>query len=289
MLLLLLFIPSLASANSPPPAPQPDYVLNLEYPPEETYCIAILTQDSENALPAEALRLAYPDSGPMIDALFSLTDEGWYPLREEPDGGIVQRAGISRIVWMDLAQRPTEYRLLFATQSGLVQVTDTVVRRHYSNYNVYEVAANRVIQNINYRDYAIRVIIAVVITLAVELGLLVAFGFSFKQNWRLVVATNLITQLALNIILFATEYFEWGPDESVLLVWLELVIPVIEAVVYARLIRERTTLRRIVYAFVANYASLVTGMMLYAMIRGDVYLFYMTIFYPVIAITIIFS
>ena len=61
-----------------------------------------------------------------------------------------------------------------------------------------------------------------------------------------------------------THYFEFTSQDWSVLLWLELAIVVIEAVVYALLFKEKTVKRRVLCALLANAASLWIGMIVYA-------------------------
>ena len=267
MLSLFLLIPTQTYADSPPPPPQADYVLHITHAPDETFCVVILTREPGATKDTLAKNLQ-PNEKTMVDQLFSLTGQGWYPVADLPEGGLIRAAGDETIEWMRVSQPIHEYRILCVTKSGTIQVTDPIVRRDYTNHTVYDALTNRLTQSIDFWEYGKRLLIAVGVTLLIEMLLLKPLGFSLKQNWRVVTITNLSTQLLLNFTLFVTHYFEFTSRDWLLLLWLEIAIVVIEAVVYAFMIKEKTVLRRVLYALLANVASFWTGMIVYAFTLG---------------------
>ena len=267
LMILLLIIPSQAFADSLPPPPEADYVLHVTHARNEAFCVGILTREP-GATKETLLADLQPSDETMVDALFSQTAQGWYPVADLPEGGLIRAAGDETIEWMRVSQPIHEYRILCVTKSGTVQVTDPIVRRDYTNHTVYDASTNQLTQSIDFWEYGKRLLIAVSVTLFIEMLLLKPLGFSRKQNWRLVTVTNLATQFLLNAVLFVTHYFEFTSQDWSVLLWLEIAIVVIEAVVYALLLKEKTVMRRVLYALLANAASLWAGMIVYAFTLG---------------------
>lgn len=107
----------------------------------------------------------------------------------------------------------------------------------------------------------------VVLTLFVEVGIAYLFAIRKKGLLYLIVGVNIITQVALNVVLnFSSLYF--GTVISfTLFLFLELLIFIIEAAIYALTFKALSNnkvgrLKAILYAFVANFSSLVVGLLL---------------------------
>jgi len=262
LLCLILMIPAAASANSPAPEPIAEFTLQLTHAPNEAYCITILTREP-GAAKSAFMNDEHPVHREMIAAVFSLEAEGWYPVTEVPTGGLFQAKGNALIEWMTISQSMKEYRIILVTESGTIHVSDPVTHRDYANRATYDLETNQLTQRIDYQDYGKRVLIAVLVTLLVETLVLKLFGFPVKQNLRVIVLTNLSTQLLLNVVLFVTHYYEFTQDNASVLLTMELVIPIIEAIVYAKFLQGRSIKRRVLYAFTANFTSFFIGMLIY--------------------------
>jgi len=262
LLCLILMIPVTASANSPAPEPSVEFTLQLTHAPNEAYGITILTREP-GAAQSAFMNDEHPVHREMIAAMFSLEAEGWYPVTEVPTGGLFQAKGTAQIEWMTISQSMKEYRIILITESGAVHVSDPVIRRDYANAATYDLETSQLTQDINYQDYGRRVLIAVSVTLVVESLLLFAFEFSFKKNLRLVILTNLSTQLLLNVVLFVTHYYEFTQENWSVLLVMELLIPIIESIVYAKFMQGRKIGSRVLYAFTANFTSFFIGMLIY--------------------------
>ena len=92
--------------------------------------------------------------------------------------------------------------------------------------------------------------------------ILLLFRFSLKQNWLPFLITNLVTQLGLFLIIgiptvrsgYLAYYFTFFPAE--------LVILVVECLVYVYFLKGRGKGWRIAYAITANAASCAAGFFL---------------------------
>ncbi len=112
------------------------------------------------------------------------------------------------------------------------------------------------------------------LTLGVEMFLALAFGYREKVPLLLILLVNGVTQVGLNVALNLVGYFS-GPLATLLLYFLlELLIFVVEAVLYAMLLpkhtRRRPTgpVRAALYAFSANLLSLLAGVALMLLLPG---------------------
>ena len=112
----------------------------------------------------------------------------------------------------------------------------------------------------------------IALTLAVELGIALLFAIRGKKQLLCISAVNVITQLLLNLSLLPVIGPGLSPgvvflSASLYLPFLELLIFILEALAYCLLLNKNTDRPRkpgiyIVYAFVANAASLVLGLVL---------------------------
>jgi hypothetical protein len=265
LLCLILMIPVSASANSPGPAPRIDCTLKIANAPEVSFCVSILTREP-GASKGEMMATALLNQGEVVAALYSMVGDGWYPISEVPREGFIREAGDKIIEWSIISQSMSEYRIILVTEDGTVQVSDPVTRRDYTNEATYDVKTNQLTQSIDYWEYAMRIMIAVGVTLVVELWQLKQSEFSNQKNRRIVVVTNLFTQTLLNFILFVTHYYEFSKADFTWLLILEVAIPIIEGFVYAKLFEEGTVKQRVQYAVIANISSFAVGLLLYGVV-----------------------
>ena len=167
--------------------------------------------------------------------------------------------------------------LLYWPDEGRFAVSEITEAKDF--YSLFEVDASEVcfadgsnigtiavkpVDSDSYRIWAF--VSRVLITLAVELLIALAFLFRTKREWLVIIATNILTQIALGI--FATiSVVRGGRDMQffVTLAFLELGVAIIEAVVYILFLRKASGKKRglwvyVVYALVANAASYFVGL-----------------------------
>lgn len=167
--------------------------------------------------------------------------------------------------------------LLYWPDEGRFAVSEITEAKDF--YSLFEVDASEVrfadgsnigtiavkpVDSDSYRIWAF--VSRVLITLAVELLIALAFLFRTKREWLVIIATNILTQIALGI--FATiSVVRGGRDMQffVTLAFLELGVAIIEAVVYILFLRKASGMKRglwvyVVYALVANAASYFVGL-----------------------------
>ena len=167
--------------------------------------------------------------------------------------------------------------LLYWPDEGRFAVSEITEAKDF--YSLFEVDASEVrfadgsnigtiavkpVDSYSYRIWAF--VSRVLITLAVELLIALAFLFRTKREWLVIIATNILTQIALGI--FATiSVVRGGRDMQffVTLAFLELGVAIIEAVVYILFLRKASGMKRglwvyVVYALVANAASYFVGL-----------------------------
>ncbi|MBE6959925.1 MAG: hypothetical protein E7448_04295 [Ruminococcaceae bacterium] len=102
--------------------------------------------------------------------------------------------------------------------------------------------------------------VRVTLTLLTEGLIFFAFGFRSKRSWIVFFAVNLVTQGWLNGIInssaFSTGYWLIG------LYLAEFVIFIAEAITFPLATKEKMKWQCLLYAFVANAASLIAGLLL---------------------------
>lgn len=113
----------------------------------------------------------------------------------------------------------------------------------------------------------------IIATIAIEMGVAWLFGFRTRKQIYVIGVTNIVSNTILNIALNITDYAQGAMAFVMLYVVLEFVVFVIEGAVYgARLPRYQSNPAKKVhpwlYAFAANIASFVIGMLVAGWLPG---------------------
>ena len=151
---------------------------------------------------------------------------------------------------------PDEFRIVIATKDG-ARLSPVQKRCRLWQEFTYDYAANTVLTSNSWRDYAKQFLSSLLPTLLIEGLLLIPFGFWDERNRRAFLCVNIATQLALTAVtawcmaqgMTLYRYFIFGP--------LELVIWVVEAVIYRKTLKsERPSAHPVCYALCANALSM---------------------------------
>ena len=128
-------------------------------------------------------------------------------------------------------------------------------------------------QSYNFTWEIISLIARIAATILLEIILAVIFGYREKKAIRFIAVVNIITQVALNVALNIINYNMGSMAFVFFFVLLEIAVFVLEAVVYALLLKKFTAktsdcFKTTAYAFVANAASFAAGLWLSHLIPG---------------------
>ena len=104
--------------------------------------------------------------------------------------------------------------------------------------------------------YAIIVTIRVLTTLIMEGVIFALFGYTEKKSWIRFIIINLLTQAGVNIALAGVS---WDSYALLAYILVEIFVILTELLAFPSAVRERGTIRAIVYALVANLISLYVG------------------------------
>ena len=100
----------------------------------------------------------------------------------------------------------------------------------------------------------------IVLTLAGELTLAGFFGFRSKKQRRLILLTNLVTQVGLNVLLWMWYFYDGILIAMIRLFLAELLVLIAELTVYLLKLREEESAgRTMLYTLCANALSVVLG------------------------------
>ena len=155
---------------------------------------------------------------------------------------------------------PETYRVLMVTRSGEVWTSGALHRRVLQSSVTVDWAAKTAAAPPVWRGYVLQFLATLLPTLLIEGLLLLAFRFSWRQNWRVFLLVNLATQGALAVFMSVNVIRDGvGWWFLILLVPVELVIAFLEAGLYRKWLKGRSKGRALAYGLAANAASALLG------------------------------
>ncbi|NLY70952.1 MAG: hypothetical protein GX076_04640 [Clostridiales bacterium] len=257
IMVIAFMMPITAYADMGPKDSLTVYVIN---PPAETYYLDLLTQKAEsynNFHEGEREKL----NQNMLSLLYSYENEGWKP-------ALVEGTGLP--MWGDLIGKPSEkgyvhkfgyvgvpdvYRIIIVTESGNVSVSDVLTRKSLYSSVTYDYSTGHTTVPSLWNSYLVQFFTTLIPTLIIEGIILLLFGFALRENLKIFILTNIVTQIVLTLTV-GLALIRSGPITAYLFQFpIEVIILIIESIIFARYLKGNSRKRRIAYGIVANLAS----------------------------------
>ncbi|MBU5456884.1 hypothetical protein [Oscillibacter sp. MSJ-31] len=266
---MLLTVSALADSG-----PKAQLTVKVENAPSEPYYLDLLAEgefEHKGDSAFDGLQWSYSDEeraaldDGLLDALRAAVPEGWHACTAQGTNGapmwgdlIGSDAGGVRLHSFRYHGVPDTYRIILVTKSGESWVSDTLqssVRVDWAKRTASAPSAATA--------YLLQFFCTLLPTLLIEGVLLLAFGYRSRRSWLVFLLVNLVTQGGFALYL-AVTVLNHGVSGWSLLFYLpiELIITVVESLLYRRLLTERSWERAVGYAIVANVCSATVGLLL---------------------------
>ena len=174
---------------------------------------------------------------------------------------------------------PTSFKiLLYFPVTDTFYVSPVYERYAFDSYftvdlSAYDTDTILAHQSYDYTWEIISLIARIILTIALELGIALLFGYREKKVLGFLAVVNILTQVTLNVALNIINYNSGALTFTFSYVLFEILVFAIEAIVYAALLKkfsskEQKKGRAVGYAFIANAASFALGLWLAHIIPG---------------------
>ena len=174
---------------------------------------------------------------------------------------------------------PTPFKiLLYFPETDTFYVSPVYERYAFDSYftvdlSAYDTDTILAHQSYDYTWEIISLIARIILTIALELGIALLFGYREKKVLGFLAVVNILSQVTLNVALNIINYNSGALTFTFSYVLFEILVFAIEAIVYAALLKkfsskEQKKGRAVGYAFIANAASFVFGLWLAHIIPG---------------------
>lgn len=159
--------------------------------------------------------------------------------------------------------RPEVFKLIIYKEDKLYKVTEAIDTYAFgANYIIdFSDSIIKIERPYNYWPEILNFFIRVIITLVIEILAFILLRFN-KKNLKIVIATNIFTQLMLNLSLNYIIHFNGYLSAMFLLFYMEVVVFVIESISYCIFIKDKNKINLIGYALIANILSFIIGLVL---------------------------
>ena len=264
--------------------PKPQLIVRVKNAPQEPYYLDLLAKGdwgAEDGNSIDGIDWNYDGKEDTLDPdLLALlrenVPEGWHACVAQgttgaPMWGELYAEGTdasgNALHWFGYVGVPSTYRIILATESGKVWVSDILNRRVLqSSVTVNwsdDTSAVTVSVPSTIPGYLLQLVATLVPTLLIEGIILLLFQYSWKQNWKAFLLVNLITQ-GLLAIASSVYAIQSGPNMFSYLIFFlpaELFILIAEAYLYAGrgMLKGHSKKRAAAYAVTANLISAILG------------------------------
>ena len=256
-LLCLILLAGTASADT---GPKPSVTITVTNAPDGVYYLDLLQQDGDGSPDID--RADYDPT--LLEGLERWEDEGWFPALVHGTnlplfGDLVPGTdGTHTFSYFGL---PETFRIAVSSAGGAQTTEEPFTRTVFHTELVYDYESNTITRSTSTVGYYLTQFLSTFIpTLVVEGILLWLFGFRSRRSLIVFLVVNLVTQAALHILLgsailaVGTHYLYY-----LVLLPVEVLIWLAEAIACGLLLREHTPGRRVGYALCANLASYAVG------------------------------
>ena len=257
LLLCLILLAATASADM---GPKQSVTITVVNAPEGVYYLDLLHREDW-----DYSNVDLEDYDPaLIEGLRHWEGEGWYPALVHGTnlplfGNLMPGAdGTHTFSYVGL---PDTFRIVVSSADGAQATAEPFTRTVFHTELVYDYESNTITRSTSTAAYYLTQFLSTFLpTLVVEGVLLWLFGFRSRRSVAVFFIVNLVTQVALHILL-GSAILAVGAHSLYYLMLLpvELLIWLAEAVAYGLLLRGQKPGRRVGYALCANAASYAAG------------------------------
>lgn len=183
--------------------------------------------------------------------------------------------------FLGYAYPPEKFKIVLVMESGEVIISDIIKRNLFTaefvynltdydisseqpvlidGVNVYQTGSDYIREITPWKNIIVQFVFTVFFTLLIEVGILALMMYKLKTSYKLVLIVNVITQSILHISLILGTLFASVFGSIGVFIIGELIVFILEIIIYGRFLKEQSKLRAILYALLANIASLVIGL-----------------------------
>ena len=207
----------------------------------------------------------------LLDALRAAVPEGWHACTAQGTNGVPMWGDLlgedagngTRLHTFDYHGVPDTYRIILVTKSGESWVSGVLHRATLQSSATVDWAARTANAPSPAMAYALQFLCTLLPTLLIEGLLLFAFGYRSKRSWLVFLLVNLVTQGGFAVYLAVTVLNHGVSGWSLIFyIPIEVIITLVELLLYRRLLTEKNKARAAVYAIAANLCSAVLGLWL---------------------------
>jgi len=265
LIVSILIFPLVPSADF---GPKPSIEIIVKNSPQTEYYLDLLVDYSrddshENIMAREIY------SEKMYNILENYNVDGWRPAlvtgTKVPLFGKLTgvRNGNDMVHKFSYVGVPDKLKVIVVTADGETIVSKNALDRKAFNSTIYfDCKTKNLEEKSMVKAYLLQFISTCTITLIIEGLILVLFRFNLKKNWKPFLYINLLTQVLLTLIVFGAMYSSGSLTAILTYIPFEIVILIIETILFSRYLTEHPKSRRVAFSITANILSFLFGIVI---------------------------
>ena len=263
MVILMLAVGQTALADM---GPKPSLTVKVTNLPDGEYYIDLLVLDADGEYSNLGDESEY-NTG-MLNILKDYDEDGYraamsygtiVPIFGDITCEVTDGTGEIHYSYMGI---PEHFKLIIVASDLTTIVSPTITTFSFESTVTFDGEKNSITENNVVVSYGGQFVKTFFGTILLELLILYVFKFSIKENWKVFLIINFITQMVLTIAVVSFTMMSGILTAFIVYLVLEPVIFTIEAVLFTRLLKEHKKSRRILYAIVANLFSFGLGIVI---------------------------
>lgn len=246
--------------------PKPSIKIIAKNMPDEICYMDLLINYSDNSYMFIDDLSKYDEN--MLKTLKEYSVEGWRPAlvtgtRVPIFGDIIcdVQNGKSEMNYGYLGV-PDYFKIIVVTKSNQVIVSNAIDRKAFQSTVYFDFESGNAYEKSLVLSYIFQFFKTFIPTILIELLILLIFRFNIRKNLKPFILINLFTQALLTLVVIGYTLFKGTLSALFAYVLFEIVIIIIESILFSKYLSGYNKLRKVLYAIVANIVSFIIGVMI---------------------------
>jgi len=235
--------------------PKPSVIIDFKDVESKTYFVALLSEKNSTGPwnKTDEYRESYGDR--TIWEKFNDLEDDYFFL-----GMFSDCSDTNRFKWTYYP--PDRFKIaIYYPEYDRFEISGIYERYAFDSYFTMNASTMKAVRSYNFNTEILSFIFRLLLTVAIEILIALFFGYRSKSQLRVILITNICTQVLLNLVLNLISYKYGGLAVIFNYVWLEIIIITTECLIYSKMFKGK--LMPWLYSFTANTASFAAGLIIY--------------------------
>ncbi|NLI93958.1 MAG: hypothetical protein GX434_17705 [Peptococcaceae bacterium] len=150
---------------------------------------------------------------------------------------------------------PDQFKIIMVSEDGNTVVSNLIERKSFNSVVSFDYTASKGNEVPFYKNIFLPFILTCIITILIEGIVLFLFRFNLRENMKAFLLINISTQILLYIMISLGMTMLGIIGALFFYLLAEMIIFILEAILFCRFLTQHSKVRRIVYSITSNFAS----------------------------------